>query len=62
MEYLQEEDIKKAKENGIKLATLKNRVYVLKWSLEKATTEPIKENHWNSKHHPNYGKKGKHEE
>lgn len=56
------EHIKKAEENGIKLATLKNRVYVLKWSLEKATTEPINENHWSSKHHPNYGKKGKHEE
>lgn len=49
---ISEEDIKIAADNGIKEGTFKNRVYMLKWSVERARTEPINKSTWNTKYYP----------
>lgn len=39
--YISDEDIKKARENGINEITLNARVRILGWSIEKAITKPV---------------------
>jgi hypothetical protein len=40
---LTKEDIKRGARNGIKVATLYQRIYNYKWDVERAVTEPINE-------------------
>lgn len=50
--FVSDEHIKKAKENGINYKNLYNRVYRLGWDIEKATTQPVKKDSFIEKYRP----------